>query len=85
MTETPCDYCGESPAKRGGRFCTSRCKAAWHREHDPEGVLRGGPKVLTSGRVAVTVLFEGHDGERALRLPPRAPVVLGEVVPETDE
>lgn len=79
MIETPCDYCGENPAKRGGRFCSSKCKAAWHREHDPSGVLRGGPKVLTNGRVAVTILFEGHERERALRIPPKARVFIGEL------
>jgi hypothetical protein len=82
MTELRhCDQCGnefEVGRQKDQRFCTSPCRRQWHREHDPEGIVRG-VRRLTNGRVGMTIWFEEHDAERALHMHVNQKVVVGGV------
>jgi hypothetical protein len=75
-----CEYCGSEfeHRKEDVRFCQGKCRAAWHREHDPSGAVSGCRR-LKSGAVSVTVKFEDNEAERAMRFMPRQRVVLGAI------
>ena len=77
MTAT-CEHCGHAyePKRTDSRFCCSRCKSAWHREHEPAGQVRSVRK-LTKGRVSVVTWFDETDAPRALRFEPGQRVIMG--------
>lgn len=74
-----CDYDGKPHSKRG-RFCSDKCRATWHREHDPSGVVRSVRK-LRNGGTAVIVHFDDQQAERAFHFHVRQAVVLGAIDP----
>lgn len=51
----PCDYCHTNPAKPKGRFCSDKCRSAWHHENRCPGVVKG-LRALKRGW-AVTVYY----------------------------
>lgn len=72
-----CEYCGVElgPERKGeARFCCDRHRAAWHREHDPHGVVRS--LTVFAKHVVVEVQFKD---EAALRFRPGDAIVLGTV------
>jgi hypothetical protein len=73
-----CEQCGQSEiAKReGARFCSAKCKAEWHRGHDPEGVCFS-VRRLANGKVRVAADFAEHEAEVALRFIPKQPLIMG--------
>ena len=74
-----CDYCGEDMGtrKEEARFCCDRHRAAWSREHDPQGVVRS-VRRLRSGRVGVVLHFTD---QAAIRFRIGEQIVLGAVAP----
>lgn len=71
-----CDCgCGRE-ARPSGRFASDKCRASWHRTHDPEGNVRS-VRRLANGGVAVQVHFAPPESERALHFGVKQRVVLG--------
>lgn len=78
MSTATCEYCGQTynPKRTDSRFCCSRCKSAYHREHDPVGTVRSVRK-LKRGRVSVVIWFDHPEASRALNFSPDQAVVMG--------
>lgn len=69
-----CEHCGGSrPVK--ARFCSARCKARYHREHEPLGVVKAARRLM-KGRASVIVHYGAHEAERAMHFAPGEEVVL---------
>lgn len=75
--DVTCDQCG-GPNLKAGRFCADKCRAAWHRTHDPACVVRS-VRRLKHGGVAVVVHFADAEAERALHFSLGQNAVLGAV------
>lgn len=75
-----CDYCGAhfQSVKEDARFHTDKCRAAWHREHDPAGIIRGVRK-LANGGVSIIVHLPAKEFDRAMRFNLKQTVVVGAV------
>ncbi len=71
-----CEYCG-GPKPDHARFCGAVHKAAWHREHQPEGAVRS-VRRLMKGRVSIVIWFDEHEAHRALAFEPGQSVVIAE-------
>lgn len=72
-----CEYCAaelSAERNREARFCCDRHRAAWHREHDPHGVVRS--MTVFANHVVIEVQFKD---EAALRFRPGEAIVLGTV------
>jgi hypothetical protein len=74
-----CDFCA-GPAK--GRFCSDKHRAAWHREYDPQGIVRN-VRRLANGGTAVVLHFADRDAERALHFQIKQSVVMGAITTDT--
>lgn len=71
-----CDYCGTELGPSQVRFCCDRHRSAWHREHDPKGIVRS-VRRLASNRIGVLVHFTD---EAALRFRIGEGIVLGKLL-----
>ncbi len=77
MSATCLDCGGDYDSKRtDSLFCSARCKAKYHRHHDPVGTVRS-VRRLMRGRVSVVVWFDEHEAPRALSFSPNLKVVMG--------